>query len=270
VTITAYNGDQTALRALAVKEADVAYVGCGTALAAYQVGSPLKIISAFAPASDYQLITQADIQRPKDLEGRNLGVSQTGAVSEIVPQLLIQADGGDVSKVTSVSVGGSSARVQALVAKKIDGGVLNAALVPPTRQYDYLHVIANATTTLPNFLFSCEVARTDTIQAKDQAIQKFETALLQGTRWFYDNADAAKAVSEKLDPDLPKESVDYGVDTYETTHYFSRTGTLAQDAFDFTVKTLITAKILTQPIQIGEMYEPKFVNQANATLGPSK
>jgi putative hydroxymethylpyrimidine transport system substrate-binding protein len=64
------------------------------------------------------IITQPDIRRPRDLEGRRVGVS--GLPSDpAVLRAVVQGDGGDYQKIRQVTIG--FAAVPSLIQKRIDG-----------------------------------------------------------------------------------------------------------------------------------------------------
>ena len=70
-----------------------------------------------------------------------MAVSQVGAVSQMVPRLMVEGKGGDQSKVQWVSVGASAARLQSVIAKRVDGAPMNSVFAVRALKYDYLHVI---------------------------------------------------------------------------------------------------------------------------------
>src|SRR5258708_31700020 len=109
------------LRALGAGECDVSWCGVSSALEVVAAGSKLKVLSAFTPKLDYLVVGNKDITSLKGFEGRSMAVSQVGAVSQLVPQLMMEQAGADPSKVQWLGVGASAARVQALIAKRVDG-----------------------------------------------------------------------------------------------------------------------------------------------------
>ena len=113
--------------ALVAKEDDVMWGAFGPSLQAIQSGSKLKNVSSIAPKLDYLLVVQKEIADAKALEDRERRrfAARRGLVSGS------QADGRArrcrFRRVNWLSVGGSAARVQALIAKKADAAVLNAS-----------------------------------------------------------------------------------------------------------------------------------------------
>ena len=270
VTISPYNGDLIALRAMIAGEADVCWAGIVPGLQAYQSGTKLKNINTTSPKLDYLLVVQQDIKSPKELEGKNIAVSQPGAVSYQVPKMMVEADGGDSSKVNWLSVGGSSARVQALIAKKADGAVLNASFASRTKQYDYLHSVGDAAQSLPDYIYSWETALDQTVSQKRDALQAYVTATLRGARWGMQNPDKATAITQKTLPDQPPAELAAGVQAFAQKTYWNPDGALTQKAFDFTVNETVKSGDLKQPIQFSDIVVLDFDKAAVAKLGPYK
>ncbi len=270
VQLTAYNGDATAIRALTAGEADVASIGLGIPLKAIEAGSKLKVVLAVAPRMDYLLIAQKGINSAKDLEGKNVGISGPGAVSYQVPLLMVRAAGGDPSKVQFVAVGGSAARTLALIAKKIDAGVLNTSFAYRTFKYDNLHSIADAAKALPNFIYLVEVASEKTIQQKRAALQAFAVATLRGARWAMQNPEAAILISQKILPDVAKDEIAAGIRAFSKSQYYNADGLLRKEAWDFTVDELLKGGEIKQRLNYNEYVLPEFAQAASAKLGPFK
>ena len=270
VTISPFNGDLTAIRAMIAGEADVCWAGIVPGLQAYQSGTKLKGVNATAPKLDYLLVVQQEIKSPKDLEGKNVAVSQPGAVSYQVPKMMVEGDGGDSSKVNWLSVGGSSARVQALIAKKADGAVLNASFATRTKQYDYLHSVGDAAQALPDYIYSWETALDTTIAQKRDALQAYVNATLRGARWGMQNPDKAAAITQKTLPDQPAAELAAGIQAFAQKTYWNPDGALTQKAFDFTVNESVKSGDLKQPIKYGDIVMTDFDTAAVAKLGPYK
>ena len=271
VTLTPYNGDATAMRAMIAGEADIAAgVGLAIPLKAIEQGAKLKVILAVSPKMDYLLVGQKDIANAKQLEGKSVGISGPGAVSYQVPLLMIKAAGGNPDKVNFVAVGGSSARTLALIGKKIDAGVLNSSFAARTAKYDYLYSIADAARDLPNFIYTVEVASERTIEQKRTALEQFAIGTLRGARWAMDNPEAAMAISQKILPDVAKEEIAAGLMHFAKTQYYNADGLLRKEAWDFTVDELVKSKELKQPMNYNDYVVPQFAQAAAKKLGPYK
>src|SRR6185295_18563055 len=132
-------------------------------------GSKLRVLLCFAPKLDYGVVCQKSIPDLKSFEGHSMAVSQIGAVSQLVPRLMIEGKGGDQAKVQWVAVGASAARLQSVIAKRVDGAPMNSVFAVRALKYDYLHVIGDALKDLPYFMYTWEVCSADAAQKKHPA-----------------------------------------------------------------------------------------------------
>lgn len=261
VEILPLKGDLNSIRAVASGEADVGWTGVTPVFVANAVGADFKVISCFAPNIDYFLVAATDIKRPKDLEGRNLGVSTPGAVSHEVPKLLVEADGGDPAKVNVVSIGGSSSRIAALVTKDIDGAVLNAVFARKAQEYDHLHFVTDAAQLLPDFMYSCEIASGRTIKERPEALQAFVQAVSNGIKWAYEHPDEATAVTQKVLPDQDKDMLAFGVSEFMAKKYWNASGKLRKEAWNFTQSRAVEAGDLKAAQPYEDWVVTTFVDQ---------
>ncbi|HEY7630150.1 MAG TPA: ABC transporter substrate-binding protein [Thermoleophilaceae bacterium] len=105
------------LRLLAAGRADLAIVDIHDLGLARSKGSDIVGVGELVNRPLASVIAQSRIQRPRDLEGRRVGV--TGLPSDIaVLKSMVDADGGSYPKVKTVTIGFSA--VPDLIAKKVD------------------------------------------------------------------------------------------------------------------------------------------------------
>jgi ABC-type nitrate/sulfonate/bicarbonate transport system substrate-binding protein len=239
VDIKPIGAETMALRALLASDGDVAWCGGISTLQAVAAGSKLRVLSSFAPKLDYLVVGQKSVTSLKGFEGHSMAVSQIGAVSQLVPRLMIEGKGGDQSKVQWVSVGGSAARLQSVIAKRVDGAPMNSVFAVRALKYDYLHVIGDALKDLPYFMYTWEVCSADAAQKKSEQLIAFIAATAKGCRWATDHPTDAGAVSRKVLPNLPAGEAEYAAADFAKKKFWSPTGMLEHKTWDFTVDTLV-------------------------------
>lgn len=106
------------LKLLTSGRADVAVLDIHDLGVARERGADVVGIAALVQRPLAAIITQPDIRRPRDLEGRRVGVS--GLPSDpAVLRAVVQGDGGDYDKIRQVTIG--FAAVPSLIQKRIDG-----------------------------------------------------------------------------------------------------------------------------------------------------
>ena len=105
------------LKLLAAGRADLAIVDIHDLGLAAEKGADIVGVGELVDRPLASVIAQASVARPRDLEGRRVGV--TGLPSDIaVLKSMVNADGGNYSRVRTVTIGFSA--VPDLVAKKVD------------------------------------------------------------------------------------------------------------------------------------------------------
>jgi NitT/TauT family transport system substrate-binding protein len=262
VDIKPIGADPTTLRALIAGEGDVAWVGGISTLQAIDAGSKLRVLSCFTPTLDYLVIGEKSIATLKDFEGHSMAVSQVGAVSQLVPLLMIQGAGGDPNKVQWVSVGGSSTRLQSVIAKRVDGAPVNSVFAKRAVKYDYLHVIGDALKDLPYFMYTWDVCSADAAQKKRAQYVDFLAATAKGCRWATDNPAEAGAISRRLLPDLPAGEAEFAAADFAKKKFWSPTGLLDHKTWDFTVDTLVKLRNIKGKMNYDDVVLADLVNEA--------
>jgi putative hydroxymethylpyrimidine transport system substrate-binding protein len=105
------------LKLLAAGRADLAIVDIHDLGLAAEKGADIVGVGELVDRPLASVIAQAGVARPRDLEGRRVGV--TGLPSDIaVLKSMVNADGGNYSRVRTVTIGFSA--VPDLIAKKVD------------------------------------------------------------------------------------------------------------------------------------------------------
>jgi NitT/TauT family transport system substrate-binding protein len=263
VEIKPIGAETMALRALLANEGDVAWCGGISTLQAIGAGSKLRVLASFSPKLDYLVVGQKSITSLKGFEGHSMAVSQVGAVSQLVPRLMIEGKGGDQAKVLWVSVGASAARLQSVIAKRVDGAPMNSVFAVRALKYDHLHVIGDALKDLPHFMYTWEVCSAEAAQKKRQQMVAFIAATAKACRWATDNPGEVGAISRKVLPDLPAGEAEYAADDFAKKKFWHPTGRLANETWDFTVDRLIKLGNIKDKVKYDEIVLGDLVDEAS-------
>lgn len=258
VNIKPLANDLTAVQALQAGDVDVVWTGALAGMSAMQAGASIKVISSTTPTLGFDLIGITSIKRPKDMEGHRIGVSSPGAVSAVTPLIMLENDGGDQSKVQVLAIGGSGSRAKALVAGKIDAAVLNQPYVSQLSKYSNLHVIANAATSIPNYIYAFEMASDKTIKNRSAALQAFVKGSVEADNWAIANPDQAVTISHEVLPDVAESDIKLAIDGMSSSSYWSTTGKISQQQWDFTTKSLVDNKLLPRALNYSDYVDTQF------------
>jgi NitT/TauT family transport system substrate-binding protein len=255
VTIKSIVADTTTVRALIAGEGDIGWAGSGSGMLAMAAGSRLKILSSFDPRLDFSVVASKDVPDLKGLVGRPFAISQIGATSHVVSQLMVERAVGGRAEVQWLSVGSGSARLQALNAKRVDATILNSLQAVAALKNANLHKLGDGLSQLPQFLYSWEIVTEAALKAKPDQLKAFVAATSRGVAWGMANpADAAK-ISQKLLPDIAPDDLLEVIKTYSADKYFDISGALRRADWDYTVEALMKTGGLGKSLKFDEFVE---------------
>ncbi len=138
--VRAPSASTDALRQLQGGRADMAILDIHDLGLARQAGADIVGVMALVQRPLASILAQPDVARPRDLEGRRVGV--TGLPSDVaVLDSIVEGDGGDPAKVRTTTIGFEAVRT--LLAGRVDGatafwnveGVALAAERPDMREF---------------------------------------------------------------------------------------------------------------------------------------
>ncbi|HWH80202.1 MAG TPA: ABC transporter substrate-binding protein [Candidatus Binatus sp.] len=99
--------------------------GVGTAIDAARRGAPLKVLAVLYRAPLFSLVSGATIKRPKDLEGKKVGVSRIGSESHNGALWMLSQNGVDAKKVTFIQTGSTIVSMIGVQQNSLDASVLS-------------------------------------------------------------------------------------------------------------------------------------------------
>lgn len=198
------------LRLLTGGRADVAIVDIHDLGLARQAGEDIVGVGAVVQAPLAAVLAAGDVQRPRELEGRRVGV--TGLPSdEAVLRAVVEGDGGDVEAVDTVTIGFSA--VRDLAAGNVDAATAfwNAEGVALRERGVDVSEFRVADYGAPAYPELVLAVRRETLEAEPGLIEAVRGALAAGTESAL--ADRAAAVAEiaeasAADPGLVRAQLD--------------------------------------------------------------
>jgi ABC-type nitrate/sulfonate/bicarbonate transport system substrate-binding protein len=262
--------DTTGVQGLLANSFQVLTQGASAALAAASQGADLVIIDSICPLIDYQFVVRSSINSLKELEGKTVGISSPGAISEQVPKLVLLNRGVDVSKIQFVAIGGDADRAKALTAAKIDGAVVNAVnTIAATKSDPSLKILADAGQELSKKFLNTAVVTTKSVATNQpQLVQDVLAAFLEATRIM--QSDRAKTVDFAIQQGMPANAAGEAYDLLNRSGaYFPVNGGLDRDVFEFTVQSLIlSGQLKPAAVRWDNTANTKFLEAALKELGP--
>lgn len=157
---------------------------------------------------------EANIQSPKDLEGKMVGYPST-VITEAVVKSMVEHDGGDFSKVQMTDVGWDL--IPAVATDKVDaigGGYINHEFVLLNKEGYNMQLLKPSDYGVPDNYELVIVAGEATFNKKKASIEKFWQAVTKGQQFVKENPEEGLQIlldnenkDSALDPVVEKESL---------------------------------------------------------------
>lgn len=162
----------------------------------------------------YHLMVNPEITSIEELEGKTLGVSREGALSDQVTRIALAKLGFDPSLANYQAVGGSPSRLAALEAGAIDGTILDAPSYLLAEEAGFVSLV-DYTQELTGFPYEVLYAKTETMEQNRDVFLRFMRGYIKGARFATDPANREEVISiaaEYLEAE--EEDVALGYDIY--------------------------------------------------------
>jgi ABC-type phosphate/phosphonate transport system substrate-binding protein len=243
----------TALRTLISGQADVWIGNFTTPIAAVvNAGAPIHIIAANDQASDYVILGQSGLTL-QNLGGTTMGQDAPGSSGVVAAQIALQRSNVDPNTVKYVTVGGSSARLTAILAGKIDLAPVHYPLaLKGLSAGKGLQVVVNTGKLLGPYIQTSLVANDNFIKDKVLA-QKVVNYFINAERWAASNkykyiADAAK---RGIDGGLTGPEMASTWDFFKDVNFWGINGGICNKNVTSTIKLNWQIGTLPKPIPVG-------------------
>ena len=251
ITVDFQSVDDTdvATRAVIANQADIVVNSLFFGINAVKEGIPLITIMADAQTLDYLLVSVADITDPKQLEnGGTVGINQPGDLGATVADQCLKFSDVDVTTVQFVSVGGTSARMAALVAGQIQAAPAHAAEALAAQREGNLNVLVDCGQAIGEFLQTGATVTSDWLAENPNLAQHFVDAYIDALRWAEDNKDEYIELSKEVVPDLPDDLRGPAYDVFKNAGLFAINGGLSADSIAKLVAIGLDAASIEEPV----------------------
>jgi NitT/TauT family transport system substrate-binding protein len=267
---TFVSGDANAVRALLSGTSDLAVVGDFNVFAAIGEGAKLKGISAWQGVNDYNLIVTPKINSLKDLEGKVFAATGPGGPPEEFTRLLFKKHGIDASKVQFIAVSGGHANIlQALIAGRADGGLVNTLTAVQGEKGGKVKVLTPMAKEYPNLGYCYNIVRDQTLNDPKfkQELATFVEAGIKAARFIAKNPDEAAAILRERLPDLDPAVTKAVVEKLSHDGVWGINGGIEESAVKDTLDVFRNTGLLKGNVEPAQVVDRRFVNDALAKLG---
>jgi len=121
-----FTGGTTAVMALVSADTPIAQLAGPAVVNSVMAGSDATLIAGGVTSLNYYLQTRADIKTPEQLKGGSVAISRFGSSSDFIARYALTKIGLTPGKdVTIVQIGSTTARVDAVIAGRVQATVVN-------------------------------------------------------------------------------------------------------------------------------------------------
>lgn len=264
-------GDANAVRALLSGQADVSATGVFAAYTAITEGARIKAIASPQPTVDYQLLAQTKVKSLKDLMGVRVGAAGPKGLVYEIPRMVMKKDGVDPARASFLSIGGHEARMQAVLANKVDValvGMLYAAKA--LRESRNVHVLTSIRHEFPGLGYVYLMVNEKDL-ANPEKRKVFETyvklAVIEGSRFIVKNPDKATDIMRGRTPDLPRDLIQEVVAALDKLGVWGVNGGLEAEVTEFTAKLAHELGSIKRQLAVAEVIDRLIVEKVLAESG---
>lgn len=199
-------GSGDTVKRVELNTVDVGLADTGTLVVARSKGAKVKVIGMIYSKSPNGIKTWkgSGITKPKDLEGRKVGVPP-GDAQRVLWPALAAANGIDMNKVTLINIK-PAAKAQSLAAKQVDAVfdwiVGNQGYWEAGLDKEKLVLIPWAKWGV-NPYGNALMASEKTIKERPDMLRRFMDASMRGWKWSIENPEQANEIFIKSNPEVP-------------------------------------------------------------------
>jgi ABC-type nitrate/sulfonate/bicarbonate transport system substrate-binding protein len=272
VNLNSVDSADTELRAVVAGSADVgvAMSLTGIVTLVQQSATDVKLVAADTYASDYQILSKSDIAGVPDLKGKTEGISAPGDASELVSHLCLNNQGFDYSSLKIVRIGGTSARVAALLAGQIDIGAAHIAdaKAAVTKSNGALKILLDCGKAVGNYPVTGMVAQGSYISAHKDLMQALVNGYVDSMRWAASQKDAFLQAATAWVPDSDPTENSTSYDYFKTVGFWPVNGGIDTASLETYLGYVAQLQVITGKIPTTDQWvDESFVNNYLAANG---
>jgi NitT/TauT family transport system substrate-binding protein len=264
VEISHFESGSVNMKALLARSVEVADVESGLILCAVATGADLRIIGTHSQGLHFALDTRKDIPNLQGIYGHTFAISGIGGLPHLVLLALLERQNLDVNRIQLLTVGGTSARLSALMAGKVDSTL--GEYSPKVEADPNVHRLMVVSNELPLYMAQGLAVWGDTLETKKDALKRWQRGLIKATRWAYDNKKEFIAAAGKH---LPTSSEELGqiYDFYMVARVWAINGELDPKRVAYMQDLGLKTKTQTKAVDLDKLVWLDNVKALESELG---
>lgn len=190
------NGSTRGVQSLVAGDIEFAGAVGTSAINGKLAGGDIVIIDSLVNTLPYYIIGSPKIKSPEDLKGRTLATHIPGTSADFAVRLALRKFGIDYKDIQAVMVGGSPARVAAVINGQTDFTMVTEPGKIQGEKAGMKLIIDMAKLKIP-FQFSCTVTSGKMIRERPETVDKMVKAMADAVHFFKTNKKEAIRIMSK-------------------------------------------------------------------------
>ena len=159
-------------------------------------GGDIRIISSLVNTLPYYVVGKTEIKSPEDLKGRSAATHIPGTSADFALRLALRRFGMDYLDIRAVTIGGSPARVAAVMSGQLDFTVVTEPGKIEAERAGLKVIMNMAKLDIP-FQFTCAVTTGQMIREHPETVMGFVKALAEAVQFYKNNKEPVKKIMQK-------------------------------------------------------------------------
>lgn len=264
VEISHFESGSVNMKALLARSVDVSDVETGLILGAVANGADLRIIGTHSQGLHFALYTRKDIPDLKGIYGHTFAISGIGGLPHLVLLALLDRQHLDVSHIQLLTVGGTNARLSALMAGKVDSTL--GEYSPKVEADPSIHRLMIVSKELPLYMAQGLAVWGDTLETKKDALKRWQRGLIKATRWAYEHKAEFLAAAGKHLP-TSREELGQIYDFYMVARVWAINGELDPKRVAYMQDLGLKTKTQTKAVDLDKLVWLDNVKALESELG---
>lgn len=190
------NGSTRGIQSLIAGDLDFAGAVGTSAINGRLAGGDIFITDSLVNTLPYYIIGKPSIKSPEDLKGRTLATHIPGTSADFAVRLALRKFGIDYKDIRAIMVGGSTARVAAVINGQTDFTMVTEPGKIQGENAGLKVIIDMAKLRIP-FQFSCTVTSGKTIRERPKLVESMVKALANAVHFFKTNKQESIKIMSK-------------------------------------------------------------------------
>lgn len=262
-------GDANALRAVLAGDAELCGTGMFTLISAAASGADVRGVFSYQPVADYNIIVKDAKIGLKDLGGKSFASSGPLDMTTEIPKMVMRKNGVDPTSVNFVQIGGHSARLQSVIAGKVDASMVNTFTATLGAKDNQVKVLTSVASVVPNIGYSIAVSSKASLAnpQKRKDIEAIAAGIIKGARFVMKEPDRAAEMMNKISSDMSVDILKKVIPQLNEDKVWGANGGVERPVVEFTAQMAKDMGTVNKIVAYEDLIDPTVVEAALKRVG---